>query len=180
MGCDRSSNAARRPPRQETALVDDLVVGGFFHPVVDRFEMGNLESPHRLDRQLQRLIGRTGRVLLTKPGTRLPELAKHLRPVEPLAFTMLAETHPDNPFRRRPIATRAGTQDDRYGRRAPPDVTVDPPRFPPCERTPTWTRVSFIKDTRLRPSPLNSGIPRGLRRLTTGTVRALSIGDCLR
>ena len=35
--------------RAQGNLVDDLIVGGFLHPVVDRFEMGDLESTHRLD-----------------------------------------------------------------------------------------------------------------------------------
>jgi hypothetical protein len=129
-----------RPPSK---LVDDLVVGPFLHPVVDRFEVGNLKGSHGFDGQLQRLIGRTGSTLLTKSGTRLPELAEHLRSVEPLAFTMLAETHPDNPFRRRPIATRGGPQDDRSRRRAPAETTAAG-SLTPHERTPDRTGVSQI------------------------------------
>lgn len=87
----------------------DLVVGGLFHPVVDRFEVGNFKGSHRLDGHLQRLVGRARSYLVAKTGTRLPELAEHLRPIEPLAFTMLTETHAANPFRRRPIATRPRT-----------------------------------------------------------------------
>jgi hypothetical protein len=49
--------------------VDDLIVGGFFHPVVERFEMRDFESPDRLDGQLQRFVGRARRGLVAKPGT---------------------------------------------------------------------------------------------------------------
>ena len=62
---------SRRAPRQEN-LVDDPILGGVLHQVVDRLEMGDLEGPYRPDRQLQSLVSRARELVVPQPRTRLP------------------------------------------------------------------------------------------------------------
>ncbi|MBM63135.1 MAG: hypothetical protein CL484_09330 [Acidobacteria bacterium] len=70
-----------------------LIFAHVTHQFIDRFEVRNLKRANRLYRKEQRLV-HTARVsFISQPRTCLPELSKHLRPIEPLTFTMLTKTH---------------------------------------------------------------------------------------
>jgi hypothetical protein len=64
--------------------VDQIVCG---------FEMGNFQGAHSLDGQSERLIGTAYRIQLSQALSRGPQDAEHLRPIESLAFTVIAEAH---------------------------------------------------------------------------------------
>ena len=58
--------------------------------VVEAFHVGNFKRAHGFDRHTQRFIGAT---VLSHGLSRGPQGPENLRPIEPLSFTMLAETH---------------------------------------------------------------------------------------
>ena len=93
-----------RAAHRARSSVNNLILSCPLHPVIDWLKMGNLKRAHRLNSQLQSLIDSAGLSFVAESRASLPQLTEDLRPVEPLTFTVLAETHAGYPFRRRLIA----------------------------------------------------------------------------
>ncbi len=70
-------------------LVDDFSVDN----LVDRIEMRNLERSNRLDRERERLLGLARTLGASQSLSRGSKRTQHLRAVEALPLTMIAETH---------------------------------------------------------------------------------------
>jgi hypothetical protein len=58
--------------------------------LVDTFQVGNFQRAHGVDRHTQRFISAT---VPSQSLSRGPQDPENLRPIKPLSFTMLAETH---------------------------------------------------------------------------------------
>ena len=63
------------------------------HGVLHQIEVRNGGAAHRLDGECQRLVRAVGGFGRSQPFSRRAQDAKHLRPIESLTFTVLAETH---------------------------------------------------------------------------------------
>ena len=61
--------------------------------IVDRFEVRDLQAAHRLDGQSEGLIGTAWSPQRPQALSRGAQGAEHLRPIESLTFTMVAEAH---------------------------------------------------------------------------------------
>ena len=63
--------------------------------LIERLEMRNLEGVDRLNGERERLVASADAALCLQPLARRTERAQDLRPIESLAFTVLAEAHGD-------------------------------------------------------------------------------------
>ncbi|MBI4266561.1 MAG: hypothetical protein HY657_19505 [Acidobacteria bacterium] len=87
----KSEHAPYQPGARarSSASVDHLAV----HHLVEGLEVGDLQRPDGIDGRGEDLIGAARGVRLAQPLARRPERAQHLRAVEALSLTVLAEAH---------------------------------------------------------------------------------------
>jgi hypothetical protein len=71
--------------------VNDL----FIEQLVEAFQVRNVHRAHGSDRRIQGFVGTT---VSSEGLSRGPQGSEYLRPIESLAFTMVAETHRVPPF----------------------------------------------------------------------------------
>src|ERR1700681_501222 len=84
-----TSTARPSQKSQFMTLVDHLAL----HQVVHALEMRNFQRAHRLDGHGEGLIGTACHVRLRQALSCSPQGAEHLRPIEALTFTVVAEAH---------------------------------------------------------------------------------------
>lgn len=80
------SSASSTPSLRRS--VNHLVV-----QLVHKFEVRNFQGAHSLNRGSEGLIGAARRIRLSYELSCRPKDAEHLRPIESLTFTVIAETH---------------------------------------------------------------------------------------